>query len=92
MSTLTPPPLQDTLLLCEHIRDVGAQQWDILTQKLPCKCPAALCALRWHVLVLEQQRLNNTLKAPKWYSDWELCVLMLVRVLACPRRAATSSA
>jgi hypothetical protein len=70
--------LQDTLLLCEHIRNVGDQQWDVLAQKLLSSCPAALCALRWHVLVVEQQRLNNTLRAPKWYSDWELCVLMLV--------------
>jgi hypothetical protein len=67
--------LQDTLRLCEHVGAVGATQWDVLSAAL--RCPPALCVLRWHALVLEHARSKSTLKVPK-YSDWELCVLMVV--------------
>ena len=67
--------LQDILRLCEHVGAVGATQWDVLSAAL--RCPPALCALRWHALALEHARSKSTLKVPK-YSDWELCVLMVV--------------
>lgn len=70
--------MQDTLRLCEHVGRDGGQQWDVLAEVL--RCPAVLCALKWHVLVLDHERSQSRLKVPKWYSDWELCVLMKVRI------------
>jgi hypothetical protein len=61
-------------LLCQHVALHGAVQWDKLGDQF--QCPAALCALKWHVIQLD--RLGAQAMASKFYSEWELCLLFVV--------------
>lgn len=62
--------------LCQHVLAHGTTTWEQLGARLGC--PAALCALRWHVLWLEQFSATSAVKPQKVYSDWERCVLYTV--------------
>lgn len=69
--------MQETMQLCQHVTANGAQNWQLIADRIGC--PPALCALKWHALVLDDGRAKGTIRAPKWYSDWELSVLVVVR-------------
>lgn len=64
----------------------GAADWEQLGVRLGC--PAMLCALRWHVLWLEQFSATSAVKPQKIYSEWERCVLYTVSARDCPSQYA----
>ena len=67
---------QDTVLLCTHVLQHGAGQWQLLAGHFP-ECPAAhvIAPLKWHALQLQHEQGSSTVKR---YTDWELCLLHLV--------------
>lgn len=66
--------LQDDVLLCKHVAQNGASDWGLMEARH--SLPDSVWSLKWHVLLLLHD--GSRPSVPKWYSDWELCVLMLV--------------
>lgn len=66
---------QDGLAICRHVAKHGAQQWDLLQNDL--QFPGVLAPLRWQV-VRAAHNGHGTKAANTRYSEWELCVMLLV--------------
>lgn len=67
--------VQDTLVLSRHVQQHGARDWAAPAAQLGVA--PAHCALKWHVLQQLYQQGPLPSKS-KRYTDWELCVLLVV--------------
>lgn len=83
--THTHTQMQATAALCQHVLQRGAAAWDAAAA--PLRVAPRLAALKWHALcAARHQRQQAQARGeglapagrPKWYSDWELCVLLVV--------------